>query len=132
MIGLHILILLIADISAAPGGRCSLGEDVLSTSSGRCSLEKPALRWSDSDEAQWAGFGALGLVELENGWLGLAAADGGVQFRSPTGEWSAVRRLPVDVVGRVESAGLGLLVVGEVLLGQGSKVFLVGLDGRIK
>jgi hypothetical protein len=132
MTALQILILLIAEISAAPGGRCSLDEEVLSTSSGRCSLEKPALRWSDSDEAQWAGFGALGLAELENGWLGLAAADGRVQFRSPIGEWSAVKRLPVDVVRLVESAGLGLLVVGEVVLAHGSKVFLVGLDGYIK
>ncbi len=118
MIWSQILLLLVADISTAPGARCS--------------LEKPALSWIGPKGADTLGFEPLSLLALGDGWLGLAAGNGGVQFRSPTGEWSNVRQLPVDVVLKVESAGSGLLVAGAVLLAEGWKVFLVGVDGRIK
>jgi hypothetical protein len=111
----QIFMLLVADIAAAPGARCA--------------LEKPTLSWNDPDT--WNNR-PLRLRALQDGWLGLVAADGRVQFRSPTGEWSEVRRLPVDIALAVASAGIDLLVAGEVFHAKGVTVFLVGTDGSIK
>jgi len=118
MIWPHMLLLLLANLPTAPGAHCS--------------NEKPALSWVGPDGADTLGFEPLTLLALEDGWLGLVAGNGRVQFRSPTGEWSEVLQLPVDVVLRVKRAGSGLLVAGAVLLAQGWKVFLVGVDGHIK
>ena len=92
------------------------------------SLEKPALSWKNARVGDAPRFELLALAD---GWLGLVATKGKVQFRSPTGKWSDVLELPTDDVRSIASAGSGILVGGERHASLDPTVFFVGIDGRI-
>jgi hypothetical protein len=117
MMRLPLLLLLLAD--APPSSRDS------------GSLDKPALSWKSAYVGRSTVFR---LMPLKDGWLGLVATKGKVQFRSPAGEWSEVFQLPVDEVRAVTSAGSDILVAVEKECPNGQSVdmvLLVSVDGRI-
>lgn len=95
----------------------------------QCSLAAPSI---SSTAPGTLGLRPLKLHQLESGWLGLVSADGRIQFRCPSGQWSAVKRLPVDVTARSVSAGSGILLEGTVINADGSTILLVGIDGGIR
>jgi hypothetical protein len=117
MTWLQVFTVFAAGLSAAPGDRPS--------------LEKPALSLRGED---WGlGHPELKLVALDDGWLGLVARNGKVQFRSSAGKWSAVQRLPMDAILISASAGAGILVTGAKLNENGpTRILLVGIDGHVK
>ena len=96
-------------------------------------LDKPTLSWKRAFDGRYTVFR---LLSLEDGWLGLVATKGQIQFRSPAGRWSDVLQLPIDDdVRATASAGSGILVAGKrynPASASAGTVFLVGIDGHIR
>ncbi len=95
-------------------------------------LDKPTLSWKSAFVGRSTVFR---LLSLEDGWLGLVATKGQIQFLSPAGRWSAVLQLPIDDdVQATASAGYGILVAGKKYnpaSAAAGTVYLLGTDGRI-